>query len=102
MEDEAEDEEEEEEAQDEEEEGNNREAPAKQDDQKPQKTDSTWGDCSKLRKGGLKCILRCNLQVKQTGGLISMEAYYLGGSCGKEGLNQMVQYMRNQLSQPLA
>uniref|UniRef100_A0A0P4VQM9 U6 snRNA m(6)A methyltransferase n=1 Tax=Scylla olivacea TaxID=85551 RepID=A0A0P4VQM9_SCYOL len=58
-----------------------------------------WGE-RKPTKGGLKCLLRCNFQVKQTGGLISVEAHYLGGSLGKDGLNQLVQYMRNQLTYP--
>ncbi|XP_050717977.1 RNA N6-adenosine-methyltransferase METTL16-like [Eriocheir sinensis] len=94
---------EEEGAEEEEEENHQESTSTKQtDEEKSKKTDTSWGDCTKPRKGGLKCILRCNLQVKQTGGLISVEAYYLGGSCGKEGLNQMIQYMRNQLSQPFA
>lgn len=60
-----------------------------------------WGE-RKPTKGGLKCLLRCNFQVKQTGGLISVEAYYLGGSLGKDGLNQLVQYMKNKLTYPHA
>lgn len=84
----------------EEEESNLETTPTKQNDQLKSTQTSNWGDHTKQHKGGLKCILRCNFQVKQTGGLISVEAYYLGGSCGKDGLNQLVQYMRNQLSQP--
>lgn len=83
----------------EEEEENTQETTTKLNDQLKSNKTGTWGDCTKQSKGGLKCILRCNFQVKQTGGLISVEAYYLGGSCGKDGLNQLVQYMRNQLSQ---
>ncbi|XP_045622199.1 RNA N6-adenosine-methyltransferase METTL16 isoform X2 [Procambarus clarkii] len=48
----------------------------------------------------LECILRCNLQMKQSGALVSMEAYYLDGSAGKDGLNQLLQFMRNQLLRP--
>ncbi|KAG7163978.1 RNA N6-adenosine-methyltransferase METTL16-like [Homarus americanus] len=46
------------------------------------------------------CILRCNFQVKQLGRLINMEAYFLDGSSGKDGLNQLLQFMRNQLTKP--
>lgn len=92
-----------EEGAEEEEEDNNQEStPTKQNDQQQSSRTGAWGDGTKPSKGGLKCILKCNFQVKQTGGLISVEAYYLGGSCGKDGLNQLVQYMRNQLSQPRA
>lgn len=50
--------------------------------------------------GKLNCILRCNLQVKQNGGLIKLEAFYQSGSAGKDGLNQILQFMRNQLTNP--
>lgn len=93
---------EEEGAEEDQEENNHETTPTKQRDEQKSKKSESWGDSSRPNKGGLKCILRCNFQVKQTGGLISVEAYYLGGSSGKDGLNQLVQYMRNQLSQPFA
>lgn len=48
--------------------------------------------------GGLECILKAKLQLKQCGALISLEAFYLKGSAGKDGLNQVLQYMKNQLT----
>ncbi|XP_068236173.1 RNA N6-adenosine-methyltransferase mettl16 [Palaemon carinicauda] len=48
--------------------------------------------------GGLECILKAKLQVKQCGALISLEAFYLRGQAGKDGLNQILQYMKNQLT----
>ncbi|XP_047485546.1 RNA N6-adenosine-methyltransferase mettl16-like isoform X2 [Penaeus chinensis] len=50
--------------------------------------------------GGLECILRFNVHLKQTGGLISLELTYLGGSAGKNGLAQILLFMRNQLTNP--
>lgn len=55
---------------------------------------------NKGKQERLESILRCNLQVKQSGALISLEAFYLGGSSGKDGLNQLLQFMRNQLAKP--
>lgn len=55
---------------------------------------------NKGKQERLESILRCNLQVKQSGALISLEAFYLGGSSGKDGLNQLLQFMRNQLTKP--
>lgn len=57
-------------------------------------------DLNKCKVEQQKCILRCNLQVKQTRGLISLEAFYISGSYGKDGLNQLFQFMRNQLTKP--
>ncbi|XP_042892976.1 RNA N6-adenosine-methyltransferase mettl16-like isoform X2 [Penaeus japonicus] len=50
--------------------------------------------------GGLECILRFNIHLKQAGGLISLELTYLGGSAGKNGLGQLLLFMRNQLTNP--
>ncbi|XP_071524224.1 RNA N(6)-adenosine-methyltransferase METTL16 isoform X1 [Panulirus ornatus] len=58
-------------------------------------------DLKKCKVERLECILRCNLQIKQSGGLISLEAVYLSGSHGKDGLNQLLQFMRNQLTKPV-
>lgn len=49
---------------------------------------------------GLECILRFNIHLKQAGGLISLELTYLGGSAGKNGLGQLLLFMRNQLTNP--
>lgn len=50
--------------------------------------------------GGLECILRFNIHLKQAGGLISLELTYLGGSASKNGLGQLLLFMRNQLTNP--
>lgn len=46
---------------------------------------------------GPECVMRCNFHIKQTGGQISLEAIFLGGSLGKDGLNQLIQYIKNQI-----
>lgn len=59
-----------------------------------------WSKYQKAKKGMADYILQFNLQVKLTGSVIKLEAYYHSGSAGKDGLNQMLQFMRNQLTNP--
>merc|ERR1712179_308303 len=46
---------------------------------------------------GPECLMRCNFHIKQTNGQISLEATIIGGSLGKDGLNQLLQYIKNQI-----
>ncbi|CAL4159102.1 unnamed protein product [Meganyctiphanes norvegica] len=52
---------------------------------------------AQLGISGPECVMRCNFHIKQTGGQISLEATFLGGSLGKDGLNQLMQYIKNQI-----
>ncbi|XP_064092323.1 RNA N6-adenosine-methyltransferase mettl16-like isoform X2 [Macrobrachium nipponense] len=61
------------------------------------KSDGNQNSSVQGGSGGLECILKAKLQLKQCGALISLEAFYLKGSAGKDGLNQILQYMKNQL-----
>lgn len=54
-------------------------------------------DSPTLGISGPECVMRCNFHIKQTGGQISLEAIFLGGSLGKDGLNQLIQYIKNQI-----
>lgn len=45
------------------------------------------------------CFLRCSLHLKQNESVISLEMNYIDGVGGKEAMNQLLQYMKNRMSQ---
>ncbi|XP_076040132.1 RNA N(6)-adenosine-methyltransferase mettl16 [Oratosquilla oratoria] len=46
---------------------------------------------------GKECALRCNLYIKQVSGVTTVELKLVGGYLGRDGLNQLMQVLRNHL-----
>ena len=52
----------------------------------------------KKKKGGKPCLLKVIIHVKMVNNVITVELNLLSGVLGKDGANQLLQYLKNKIN----